>query len=189
MGIKQFNGSYLIHEDRILFRFNTDEAAEYRLWLTRRITLFILGATAHLIEKQLEKNHSPEAAKAIAQFDQANLEEQLNKPKDDGASSGTGATEVYQGGSQYPLGSDPLLVMDVQCQLSKEKNVDALSVDFALPGGANLNLKLDGKMLQALCVLLQHLAVNAQWQTTVQVQVSEQEIELLEANTTKIPLH
>ena len=57
MSIKQFNGNYQAQEDRILFRFNTAEDAEYRFWFTRRITLFILAASTHLIEKQLEKQH------------------------------------------------------------------------------------------------------------------------------------
>lgn len=51
MSIKQVNASYLVNEDRILFRFNTPERAEYRLWFTRRITLFILAATSQLLQK------------------------------------------------------------------------------------------------------------------------------------------
>ena len=58
MSIKQFNGSYVLNEDRLLFRFNTSDDSEYRFWLTRRITLFFLAATDHLVEKQLEKSHS-----------------------------------------------------------------------------------------------------------------------------------
>ncbi|MDH6242196.1 hypothetical protein M2125_002016 [Polynucleobacter sphagniphilus] len=30
MTIKQFNGSYLANEDRVLFHFNTQDQAEYR---------------------------------------------------------------------------------------------------------------------------------------------------------------
>ncbi|MEI6612984.1 hypothetical protein [Polynucleobacter sp.] len=183
MGIKQLNATYLIHEDRILFRFNTDEAAEFRLWFTRRVSLFILGATAHLYEKQLEKSHAPETAKAIAQFEQANLQDQITQ------SDTSGKGEEYQGGTQYPLGADALLVMDVKCQLSQESGVDVLSLDFVLPANANLNIKLDGRMLQALCVLLNHLAVNAQWQTSPQLVVSEPEQDPIGKSATKIPLH
>ena len=183
MGIKQLNATYLIHEDRILFRFNTDEAAEFRLWFTRRVSLFILGATAHLYEKQLEKSHAPETAKAIAQFEQASLEDQISH------SDGSGKAEEYQGGTQYPLGADALLVMDVKCQLTNESGADVLSLDFILPGNANLNLKLDGRMLQALCVLLNHLVVNAQWQTPSQLPAGEPEQVSLEKSATKIPLH
>jgi hypothetical protein len=68
MSIKQFNGSYVSNEDRLLFRFNTSDDSEYRFWLTRRITLFFLAATDHLVEKQLEKSHSKHTAKAITEF-------------------------------------------------------------------------------------------------------------------------
>ena len=43
MSIKQFNGSYMPNEDRLMFRFNTVEDDEYRFWFTRRVTLFILA--------------------------------------------------------------------------------------------------------------------------------------------------
>ena len=92
-------------------------------------------------------------------------------------------------GTQYPLGADALLVMDVKCQITNESGADVLSLDFILPGNANLNLKLDGRMLQALCVLLNHLVVNAQWQTPSQLPVGEPEQVSLEKSATKIPLH
>ena len=55
----------MVSEDRILFRFNTQNQEEYRFWLTRRVTLFILAATSHLLSKKLEQTHSPDAAKAL----------------------------------------------------------------------------------------------------------------------------
>ena len=68
MKIKQLNASYLVNDDRLLFRFNTDENTEFRFWFTRRVTLFILAATQHLIVKKLEQTYTPEAAKAISEF-------------------------------------------------------------------------------------------------------------------------
>ena len=68
MTIKQFNATYLANDDRLLFRFNTGEDTEFRFWFTRRVTLFILAATSHLLVKNLEQSHTPEAAKAIAEF-------------------------------------------------------------------------------------------------------------------------
>jgi len=65
MSIKQLNGSYIPNEDRILFRFSTVDNCEYRFWFTRRITLFLLAATEHLVEKQLEQHHPPSTAREI----------------------------------------------------------------------------------------------------------------------------
>ena len=79
MSIKQLNASYLVNEDRILFRFNTTEQAEYRLWFTRRVTLFILVATSHLLTKKLEKTHSTDAAKALNEFSKQSILEQAQQ--------------------------------------------------------------------------------------------------------------
>lgn len=168
MTIKQFNGTYFLNEDRILFRFNTQNQEEYRFWFTRRTTLFILAATAHLIAKKLEQTHSPDAAKALGEFEQQAI---LEAAKNENASP-----QNYESGILFPLGFDPILIMDVTCALTKNgekiakiedvkdgKIDDALSVDFVLPGGANLNLKLAGNTLQTMRVLLDQLRLQAGW--------------------------
>jgi len=154
MSIKQFNASYLAVDDRLLFRFNTQEDTEFRFWFTRRVTLFILAATSHLILKYLEQSHSPETAKAIVDFGKeaaaVNSSEGLNLGQ-------------YQPGAQYPIGADPVLVIDVKCVLEKQGDEDLLSMDLILPGGANINLKLAGETLQAMCMLLNQLREHASW--------------------------
>ena len=168
MSIKQFNASYLVNEDRILFRFNTTEQAEYRLWFTRRVTLFILVATSHLLTKKLEKTHSTDAAKALNEFGKQSILEQAKQQQD--------ASNDFQSGINFPIGSDPLLVMDVTCSLVKsdeklaflERSKEAekeevLSIDFMLPGGANLNLKLPENLMQGVVVLLDQIRMNAGW--------------------------
>jgi hypothetical protein len=168
MSIKQFNGAYLLNEDRILFRFNTQNQEEYRFWFTRRVTLFILAASAHLLAKKLEQQHSPDAAKAIHAFEKEAILEN--------AQAGEAQSQAYEAGLHFPLGFDPILVMDVTCALTKngEKLAqlsdldggeidDALSIDLVLPGGANLNLRLLPNTLQAMSVLLDQLRLQAGW--------------------------
>jgi hypothetical protein len=168
VSIKQINATYLPHEDRILLRFNTPEEAEYRLWITRRITLFILAASTHLLSKQLEQLHTPEAAKGIDAFEKEALVE---------ASKIANSTTVeYQSGIQFPLGSESILVMDVSCSLLQNNASDAgnsngitsgnheiISIDFSLPGGANLNLKLASTMVHVITLLLDQLRQQAGW--------------------------
>jgi hypothetical protein len=168
MTIKQFNGVYLVNEDRILFRFNTLDQAEYRLWFTRRVTLFILAATSHLLTKKSEKTHSVDTAKALNEFGKQSILETVQQQKD--------ASKDFESGTNFPIGADPLLVMDVTCSLAKnaEKlaylerskqghNDDALSIDFLLPGGANLNLKLPENLMQGMVVVLDQIRQNAGW--------------------------
>lgn len=168
MSIKQINATYLVNEDRILLRFNTPEEAEYRLWITRRIGLFMLVATTHLLTKQLEQSHAPDTAKAIDAFEKEALVE---------ASKIANTTpNEYQSGIQFPLGAEPILVMDVSCSLLQNNasnnsnsdaitssNQDIISIDFALPGGANLNLKLASNMVRAITLLLDQLRQQAGW--------------------------
>jgi hypothetical protein len=151
MSIKQFNGSYMSNEDRILFRFNTSEDEEYRFWFTRRVTLFILAATDHLVEKKLEQKHDKPAAKAISQFQQQSVKEQ------------TKFTNDYVPASKYPIGADSVLVMDVKCTMMQVEKVDVLSMDLVMPGGANLNLKLTIPILQTMRLLLERLAAQGNW--------------------------
>lgn len=168
MSIKQINAAYLVNEDRILLRFNTPEEAEYRLWITRRIGLFMLVATTHLLTKQLEQSHAPDTAKAIDAFEKEALIE---------ASKIANTTpNEYQSGIQFPLGAEPILVMDVSCSLLQnnvsdanksnaitDSNHEIISIDFVLPGGANLNLKLASNMVRAITLLLDQLRQQAGW--------------------------
>lgn len=158
----------MVNEDRILFRFNTPERAEYRLWFTRRITLFILAATSQLLQKKLEKTHSTDAVKAIEEFQKQAINNVSNNQQD--------ASKVFEAGTSFPVGADALLVMDVSCSLTKngeklafiqdsadQQIDDAISIDFLLPGGASLNLKLSENLLRGMRALLDQLRVNAGW--------------------------
>jgi hypothetical protein len=111
MSIKQFNGAYLVNEDRILFRFNTQSQEEYRFWFTRRVTLFILAASSHLHSKKMEQTHSPDVVKAIGDFEKEVI---LETVKTENAQA-----QTYEAGLNFPLGFDPILVMDVTCSLTK----------------------------------------------------------------------
>ena len=168
MSIKQFHASYLVNEDRILFRFNSQNQAEYRLWFTRRVTLFILAATAHLLTKKLETTHSSVAAKALTEFEKQAILESSKDQKE--------SPQIFESGTHFPIGADALLVMDVSCALTKngeklayiqsakdEQIDDAISIDFLLPGGANLNLKLPENLLKNVCALLDKLRLSAGW--------------------------
>jgi hypothetical protein len=151
MSIKQFNGSYVSNEDRLLFRFNTSDDSEYRFWLTRRITLFFLAATDHLVEKQLEKSHSKQTAKAITEFQNETAREKVD------------FTSAYQAVTKFPLGADPVLLSDVRCTLLMVNQQAVMSLDLVLHSGGQINLKLVLPTLQAMRVLLERLVKQAHW--------------------------
>lgn len=153
MSIKQLNASYLLQEDRILFRINTEQKDEFNFLLTRRVTLFILAASEHLVEKQLEQRHDPATAKAVADFEKNNL-----------ISSDMKGPE-FEDGESFPLGNAPLLVLDVTCGLADaEGNAEQLfSIDFVLGKDQSINLKLPKPMLFAMRQLFENLCDQASW--------------------------
>lgn len=196
MSIKQINAAYLVNEDRILLRFNTPEEAEYRLWITRRVGLFILAATTHLLTQQLEQRHTAETAKAIDAFEKEALLE---------ASKIANASAMeYQSGIHFPLGAEPILVMDVSCSLLEnhatevskstaipDSNHDIVSIDFALPGGANLNLKLASTMVRAITLLLDQLRHQAGWGAAELLAQSEEKdaVSAYQSSVSKASVH
>ena len=153
MPIKQLNATYLLQEDRILFRINTEAKEEFGFLLTRRVTLFILAASGHLVEKQLEQKHDPETAKAVADFEKKSLvSSNINGPE-------------FETGESFPLGDVPLLVLDVTCGIANpEDGIEQLfSIDFVLGKDQSINLKLPKPMLIALRLLLENLCDQASW--------------------------
>jgi hypothetical protein len=156
MSIKQINASYLLAEDRILLRVSTNDEAEYRFWFTRRVTLFILQAAQQLLIRKLEGQHEKKTAEAIAEFDRMQTQAQLQSPAD--VKDLVTAQTNYLPGNHFPLGSDPLLVMDVRCNF-----FETFSIDLVLPGGANMNLNLPLTLLQMMCALLDRLGTEAKW--------------------------
>lgn len=196
MSVKQINASYLVNEDRILFRFNTQNQEEYRFWFTRRVTLFILAATSHLIAKIREQAHSSDAANALNNYEKEAI---LEASKNEQATS-----QAYETGLNFPLGFDPILVMDVTCSLTKNgenltdpqelkegKIDDILSLDLVLPGGANVNLKLATNTLQMMCVLLDQLRLQAGWgEAVLQVKNSPNQEQYYDSKLSeKISIH
>jgi hypothetical protein len=156
MSIKQLNGSYIPNEDRILFRFNTVDNCEYRFWFTRRITLFVLAATEHLVEKQLEQHHPPSTARAMVEFSQESARAQ------------TDLSVEYTPVSTFPLGADPIILDDVRCTLipapaNPSKGQARMALDLILRQGQQLNLTLALPTLQSMRVLLERLVAQAQW--------------------------
>jgi hypothetical protein len=153
MSIKQLNATYLLQEDRILFRINTEEKTEFNFLLTRRVALFILAATEHLVEKVLEQKHDPATAKAVADFEKKNL-----------ISSDMKGPE-FESGETFPLGEAPILVLDVTCGIADPEagGEQAFSIDFVLGKDQSINLKLPKPMLIAMRVLLENLCDQASW--------------------------
>lgn len=153
MSIKQLNASYLLQEDRIVFRINTQAKEEFVFLFTRRVALFLLAATEHLVEKQLEQRHEPATAKAVADFEKKGL-----------VDSGAPGPE-FESGETFPLGQSPLLVLEVTCSIAQPEDggEPMFSIDFVLGNEQSINLKLPKPLLIAMRLLLENLCDQASW--------------------------
>lgn len=150
MNIRQFSGSYLPNDDRILFRFNTIDNCEYKFWLTRKVTRFILASSKKYFEK-LHTKQTPSFKKVISEFQQSLQETKSN------------FLEEYKSGSTYPLGAESILIIDARCDIATMGDQEIYALDLILPGGASVNLKLTVDHMQKLVLLLEQLNTQADW--------------------------
>jgi hypothetical protein len=111
VNIHQLSIQYIPEQDRVLARINTANGDEFRLWLTRRISLSLAPLLGRLITEQ--------AAKAAAKTIVSNLRDPAAK-KDVPAVERTEmlqkndfATPYQEKPKTLPLGTEPLLVTEL----------------------------------------------------------------------------
>lgn len=75
----------------------------------------------------------------------------------------TSFTEAYEPGAKYPVGADPILVMDAKCEMLKIDEQDVFSLDLILPGGGNINMKLPMPVMKNVILLLEEWNIRAKW--------------------------
>ena len=148
MSIKQFNGEWVAQEDRILFRFNTTEGQEFRLWFTRHIVKSLIEGSHTLGVRALEKSHPPQVAQAMQEFQQQSVAQQLNY----------GAT--YEPQNELPLGDAPALVTGLRITLDAPQVV----IDFETQQGQMVHLNINEALMHTMVSLLDKLQAHAQWQ-------------------------
>lgn len=147
MSIKQFNGEWVAREDRVLFRFNTSQDQEFSFWLTRFVVKSLIQGTQQLAVQTLEKQHPPQVAQAMQEFQQQAVAQRAN------------FQETYQAPSQRPLGDEPLLVTG----LVMNQNGGQTSIEFQLITQNSVNVQMNQSVLQVMITLLNKLQEVAQW--------------------------
>ena len=146
MSITQFNATYVAEEDRVLFRFNTSQSQEYRLWFTRGVVRSILALGAQASVAVLAREHPPEQAKAIAEFKQQAKAEQVQ-------------FTTFVPATNFPLGTEPILIQQARIKLMDQ----ATALELVMPKGQLLTMNLNEEMIAQLRLLLQTIAQRAQW--------------------------
>ena len=152
MSLSQLNAGYDVREDRIILRVNTTAGEEYRLFLTRRITLQLVTFAQQQLVDLVARDHGPQAARAIADFRQ------------DAAQQQTDFNVAFKAAEHYPLGLDPKLVVSIQGMLAPRPQLK-----LGLKEGTALTLSLDEGLLRSMCLLLERTVALTQWQGGVEV--------------------
>ena len=163
--IDQLSAAYNSKEDRILFRFNTTNKEEYSLWLSRRITQKIMDTMPrHTQEglinyKKIRNDHDVSANASSRQM--PNMETQgINSPSETLEDSQyKKQKDIFKDGQIFPIGKDPILVIDFQSKQTDEN----FSITFLLNDNRKISLRITKPLFVSLHSLLEVVLGKVDW--------------------------
>ena len=151
MKINQVNFTYSPAEDRLLFRINTQSKAEFRMWLTRAMTLKLStllqqAANTTMLREKPGLAHS--AMQAMYEFrrDAALARTEHLKP-------------FISGAGILPFGQQAVLVTDITVDTS----VPVSTLSFRLASGQEIKLSLDGDLEAGIVKRLTDATDGVDW--------------------------
>jgi hypothetical protein len=158
MQIHQLSVSHEEVQDRILVRLNTQDAHEYRFWLTRRIVLRLLPALDQSVIRL-------EAAQPGVAASDPSTQQILTDIKRDAFLQNADFATPYEALAQHlPLGPEPLLVTDVQLTLHAHGNLEVVFRQKMGNGVQSCHLQLQSQLVHGLIHLLKETLVKAAWE-------------------------
>lgn len=152
--INQFSANYDPNEDRVLFRFNTTDLNEFRLWLSRKVVLQIIEVLPQgteqgtEIQESLKKQTEVNQLKGSARAKQA--PEKIKKPK-------------FIEGKEFPVGQDPILAIGFKAELAGA----AYRCSFHLKIKKTVNINITPDMMLNVHSLLNVMSQKAKWLNVV----------------------
>lgn len=157
MAIEQIRADHSLVEDRILLLLRTSELEEYKLWLTRRVTLFLLAATEKLIGNFLSKKFESNTAKAISNFQKDSVKQSTN------------LNSPYTAGTQFPIGDLPRLAKDIRCSVIDREAQILIKLDIEFEEQRSIHITLPEKSIRKMCLLIEAISIKAQWITAEKI--------------------
>lgn len=182
--IDQLSASYNQNEDRVLFKFNTKSSEEYAFWLSRKIVQEIMnaiprhtqeglavfqrirsdgvkrGARTGKVEETvlIQKDAVPEQGKDKSVRGRAKDKSAVAVAKDNSAVAG--AKETFRTGDTFPIGENPVLVVNFK----QDEMEDKLCLHFHLIDGRNLSWRVSNGLFLKMHSLLEAVLVEANWE-------------------------
>ncbi len=165
MKIHQLNVQYLPEQDRLLARVNTTTGLEFRLWLTRRLTIALLPMLRKVSGDQLQRVVDAEPVEPGITPKDPKVRELLAEFKKEQALQQADFKTLYKAPAPDAPTDEPLLVSEVQMTPLSNGQVEVkFSAKVPEPAKSReLKMALDAKMMQGLQHLLEKSVRDAAW--------------------------
>ncbi len=175
--LHQFQMAFVAEQDRMLLRISTQDKAELRLWLTRRVVRLLWGALRKTIEAVPEKNTpiEPRRREAILQFEHQSAVEQADFK-----------TPFQEAADSYPLGKEGVLVASMQ--ISRKPN-GACILKLSPKQGKGVTINLNDKMMHSFMEMLIDSSKRAEWDLELRLPASDSASSTEAALTDKVMHH
>jgi hypothetical protein len=155
--LHQMTAEYVPAQDRILFRVNTQEKLEYRVWLTRRLVRNLWGVAVKSFAAKPEVSEQPRP-----QVKQAMMSMQHQQAVQSSNFKQKHATDT----KPAPDAETPLLAIATQIT---QINKTTIRLTFVTAERKAVNLHLTEDMLHAVCYIMQTAADRAGWDLKLSV--------------------
>jgi hypothetical protein len=159
--LHQFQMAFVAEQDRMLMRISTQDKAEIRLWLTRRVVRLLWGALLKMVEIG-PKNDAPagsDAHEAILHFEHQSAVEQSDFK-----------TPFQESADSYPLGKEGVLVVGMQ--VSRRQN-GVYELKLRPKQGKGIDINLNDKLMHSFMEMLIHSSSRAKWDLELRLPTSD----------------
>lgn len=158
MNIHQVNVAYVIEQDRLLIRINSQGGEEFRIWLTRRLSLQLLPVLDRSSQNQLQTQMP--ALDPAAPPSEQRQQMMRNFEKEAAAYQGDYQTPFRDQPSALPLGEEPLLVTELKLTPLSDGKLQVALMEKLPHRKRDMQLLMDVTLTQGLLRLL-HQAISA----------------------------
>ena len=161
MNIHQVNVSYAGEHDRLLLRINSASGEEFRIWLTRRLTLQLLPVLGKSSEHQLQAQLPPPDPSTPLPAQRQQLLQNFQK---EAAAYGADFQTPYKDQpAALPLGEEPLLVTELSLTPLKDGKLQMALMERLPQRQRDMQLMMDLALTQGLMRLLHQALKASDW--------------------------
>lgn len=148
--ISQMQMLFVPEEDRVLFRVNSADGKQFRLWLTRRyIQLMLQALKVHMeSDPDVTAQVSPDAREAVQSFKQEQAVQGANFEQ-----------SFREEAQQLPLGDSAVLAFRLNYRVEKE----ILHLGIEPKEGQGINLAINRDINASITRLIHTAAKQAEW--------------------------